>query len=109
MVEEDNSVPRSAEAGLGTSIRLGWWRRSVPCKPRVTATDAVAETGTKRARMPHKLMMRRLWRLLGAAGPGATTGQGDFTVVRKLRSLKSWRELQDCCTETRITLAYESP
>ena len=29
MVEENNSVPREAETGPGTSIRLEWRRRSV--------------------------------------------------------------------------------
>lgn len=29
MVEEKNSVPREAETGPGTSIRLEWRRRSV--------------------------------------------------------------------------------
>lgn len=79
------------------------------CKPRVTATDGLAETPAKRARMPHKLLMRCLWRLLSAAARGGTTGQGDFTVHGKLRFLNSWQELQDYCTETRIMLDYESP
>lgn len=107
MVEEDNSVPRSAEEGSGTSIRLGWQRRSVPCRPHETATDGVAEA-TKHERMPHKLMMRRLWRRLSAAAGGATTSQGDITAYGKLRFLNNWRESQAHCTETRIMLAYES-